>query len=187
MLRDFMEFLRAVWKEWVVLLTGGSLMAVLALYQVVSGKPAPQNILWSVVALTLIIAAFLAWRKEWIASVTGSPVHIDAAKIVRPYWDRTKIQADIYAKQYLGRHVRVRGILNDVSMELFSGFVQMKTGEVSIIASLSRWRMKPFLPLQSGALVTVVGRIDRISALGISLTNCEFIKVEEVPDPTNSN
>jgi hypothetical protein len=188
MLRDFIEFLRAVWKEWVVLLTGGGLMAALALWQLGTGKSVPASVNWLIVGFTLIVAAFLAWRKEWIASTTGSPVHVDPAQIVRPYWDRTKIQADIYAKQYLGRHVRLRAILSDVSTEgPLATFVHLKAGEVSITSMVPRWRARPFLPLAAGAVVTVAGRIEKIDALSISLSNCQFLKVEDVPDSSETH
>jgi hypothetical protein len=163
-------------------------MAIVLLWQGTSGKPVPPNALWVIIAATLIIAAFLAWRKEWIASTTGSPVTVDPAEIVRPYMgNRTQVQADIYAKQYLGRRVRVRAFLSDVHVEdWWFGVVHLRAGGVYIHTMLPRWRLNPFLLLPSGAIVTVVGRIDEITALGIGLKSCQFVKAEEASDESTS-
>ena len=72
MLRDFSSFVTAMWKEWKLLLTGSSIAVVLGL-STLFGLQLPKHIKWLVsgpspglliACLTLILAAFLSWRKE---------------------------------------------------------------------------------------------------------------------------
>jgi hypothetical protein len=62
-IRDFASYAAVLWQEWKVLLTGGSIMAAAALHGFVIGKPVPANVNWLIVGLTLILAAFLSWRR----------------------------------------------------------------------------------------------------------------------------
>jgi hypothetical protein len=66
MLRDFAGFLWALWTQWRSLLTGGSTMALVALWGMIGGKPVAPHIDWFIVGLTLMLASFAAWRHEWI-------------------------------------------------------------------------------------------------------------------------
>ena len=47
-----------------MLLTGGSIIALLQLTAFLSSWPAPKQINWLIVALTFIFASFMAWRTE---------------------------------------------------------------------------------------------------------------------------
>jgi uncharacterized membrane protein YfcA len=64
MLRDFVGFLLALWKEWKALLTGGTILAVVSLGQKITGKSVPRSTNWLIFGLTLLLASFFAWRKE---------------------------------------------------------------------------------------------------------------------------
>jgi hypothetical protein len=64
MLADICAFLVAIWHEWKTLLTGGTIIAIAWLIQTARDKTNPQSINWLIVGVTLICAAFLAWRKE---------------------------------------------------------------------------------------------------------------------------
>ncbi len=63
MFREFLEFLLSLWREWKALLTGGTIIAVLMLWQMASGKPVPSVFNWLVLGVTLLIAAFFSWIK----------------------------------------------------------------------------------------------------------------------------
>jgi hypothetical protein len=58
------SYLRALWRHWSKLLTGGSLMAVLAVWGITG------NALWpmvgiGVVGLTFLMASYEAWKEEY--------------------------------------------------------------------------------------------------------------------------
>jgi hypothetical protein len=79
-LRDFVSFLHALWNEWKVLLTGGSIIAALAIWGML-GKSLPYHLGQLVIGLTLVIAAFFAWRKERI-KYTCLRDEIDATQLI---------------------------------------------------------------------------------------------------------
>jgi hypothetical protein len=54
-----------------VLLTGGSIIAVLQAMTFLSAWPVPKQINWIIVALTFIIASFMAWRTEKQCTVSA--------------------------------------------------------------------------------------------------------------------
>lgn len=64
MLRDFRDFAFAIWGEWQTLLTGGTIIAISGLVQVLTDKPIPKGANWLIVAMTFIVASFFAWRRE---------------------------------------------------------------------------------------------------------------------------
>lgn len=94
MLRDFFEFVRALWKEWQALLTGGSIIALLWLLETVIRKPAIPSVNWLIVGLTFMIAAFFAWRKEWIRGGQGL-ANRTPKQLIGLFEGRTGIHADI--------------------------------------------------------------------------------------------
>jgi len=72
MVKDFIEFTRALWEQWKALLTGGSIIALLSLWDFATRKVVPRSLDWLILGLTLLIAAFLSWRKEWLRFDGGS-------------------------------------------------------------------------------------------------------------------
>src|SRR5213594_4083700 len=62
--RDLVKYLAALWQEWKTLLTGGSIIAVANLLGLITRTSLPSNVNWFIVGLTLVLAAFLAWRKQ---------------------------------------------------------------------------------------------------------------------------
>ena len=63
-LRDLADFVWALWREWKVLLTGGSLIALVTIWALATGVAVPYNLGWLIIALTFIGAAFMSWRRE---------------------------------------------------------------------------------------------------------------------------
>ena len=80
MLRDFLAFVAALWHEWAVLLTGGSIIALLSLWNFAGRKPVPQSANWLIVGITFILASFLAWRKQYLDAdkdfISRSPLEL---------------------------------------------------------------------------------------------------------------
>ncbi len=64
MLRDISTFLIALLHEWVVVLTGGAIIAVLQAWDL-STKAVPSSVKLVVLVLTCLVATFRAWRKEY--------------------------------------------------------------------------------------------------------------------------
>jgi hypothetical protein len=64
--REFREFSGLVWAHWKINLTGGTLLALLFLYQI-SGKSTPWWAYAGIAVLTLFVSCFLTWRAEHLA------------------------------------------------------------------------------------------------------------------------
>jgi hypothetical protein len=87
LLKDLLHFAHAFWGAWRVLLTGGSLIALLTLWSLTGQRPIPQNLAWLIVALTFLAASFLAWRKERQSAFREQRILVDEPVnlLVRPY------------------------------------------------------------------------------------------------------
>ena len=186
MLRDLVDFIFALWREWVPLLTGGSIIALLSLWQILTRKPVPRNLEWLVVGLTLLFAAFLSWRREWLRSdirlITVSP-----EKLIEPFEGRTNIHAGIYIKPYIGKRIKLVGTVREVSTWGLFGFVHLSAKGVQFTGLTMRWKVAEFALLaQEGVPISVTGRIKEIGHMGIQLVGLELIKVEAEADQTKS-
>ncbi|HTS07349.1 MAG TPA: hypothetical protein VMP68_17335 [Candidatus Eisenbacteria bacterium] len=82
MLIDFLRFLLAIWGEWQTLLTGGSVIAIAWMIEIVRDKPNPRNVNWLIVAVTFIFAAFLAWRRERKLSEALKGARLEVLKLI---------------------------------------------------------------------------------------------------------
>lgn len=65
MLRNVGLYLLALWRQWKVLLTGGSIMAVVAIWALFTNRGLPYNLGWLILGLTFIAASFMSWRREY--------------------------------------------------------------------------------------------------------------------------
>ena len=61
--RDLAGFIAALWREWKILLTGGTIMALVAIWALGTNRALPYNFGWLVLGLTFIAAAFMSWRR----------------------------------------------------------------------------------------------------------------------------
>jgi len=86
----------ALGKAWIVLLTGGIIMAALAGWNLASGKPLPQALNRLILDATLILAAFFAWRRERTENLILK-AQADRPDIRGTVW--TKIGGNPYADQ----------------------------------------------------------------------------------------
>jgi hypothetical protein len=66
-LRHVWQFVTAVLQQWAALVTGGVIVAVIALYERASERPFAGRLFWAGVIISLVAAVFLAWRKERLA------------------------------------------------------------------------------------------------------------------------
>ncbi len=182
MLRDFASFLAALWHEWKVFLTGGSVVAVLSLWNLAGWKPLPRDANWLILGLTFILAAFAAWRREWIDAgkdfTTVSP-----AELIRLFASGTNVLGESLVRPYLGKRARVTGTVYDVQNNGFGhwSFVFLSDPEVFVALWIPSRRMGPFMMLPKGTITTVVGRIHSVYKNGIRMKNCEMARREDTP------
>ena len=170
-------------------LDGGTLIALLFIVGAIRNKPMPSNVNWLVLGLTLIIAAFLAWRREWIENGKG---FIDATplQIAKLVWDVTGVAARSHIRPYRNKWIRVTGRLTEVTDLVFPMmYVRVEYGDQAgkrceVVMAMSRWKAAPFVPLPRGTTVTVAGRIKKITGYMIDLSDVEFISAEGLPAST---
>jgi hypothetical protein len=62
--RHIWEFIVAVARQWSTIVTGGFIAALILLYEHKTGEPIAGRLFWIAVITSLVIAVFLAWRKE---------------------------------------------------------------------------------------------------------------------------
>lgn len=181
MLRDFASFLAALWREWKVFLTGGSVVAVLSLWNLAGWKPIPHKVNWLIVGLTFTLAAFAAWRKEWIDSGRGF-ITVPPAELTKIFLAGTKVLGQTLQKPYVGKRLKVTGTVYDVENNGFgaTSFVHLSDPGVFVALFIPSRKMKPFMLLPKGTTITVVGRIHSLYANGIRMTNCELARREDV-------
>jgi len=179
MLRDIGCFVAAVWAEWKALLTGGSIIAALSIWSIATSKAVPRNVNWLIVGLTLVMAAFLAWRKEWIENGKG---FVDASprEIMELVRNVTGVAANSRVKPYLHKWIKVTGRLGEVSHVTFPlSYVRVNCGEgdigEAVTMMLMRWKAAPFVPLTKGTVVTIAGRIVEVRSYEISLRNITLL------------
>jgi hypothetical protein len=180
MFRDSVDFLWALWREWKTLLTGGSIIALLFLWQIATRKIVSQNINWLIVGLTLILAAFLSWRRLWVRDKSQF-VDVRPAELVAFFNDRTELHAKLHTRPYIGKRVKIAARINAVSSD---GMVQIITTDgVRIHAFAGWWRAKEFALWATESELIVTGRIRLIDAIGIDLAGIEVLGV--APDKGN--
>jgi len=174
MFRDFLSFIVALWREWKVLLTGGTIFAVLALWNFFGRKPLPQSIGWFIAGFTLILAAFFAWRRQWVIADQNF-LALPLETLTQLAQNRTKVHANALIKSYLGKKIRCTGIIENVFPSGILGFVIMECGTLQITLRLSRWRFRAFVHFAKGTPITVVGRIRAVTVGNIELKNCDIV------------
>jgi hypothetical protein len=191
MLRDFLFFLRALGQRWVVLLTGGGIVAIPALLTFIGAKSLPQSVNWLIVGLTLMLAAFFSWRTEWIKAGRWL-VNIDFDKVGEICSSRTGPQARKLLRQYFGKRTTVTGTLSNIHESngpgLFPTYVYLDSGKddnvrVSVHVFPWNWIFRDISAFPPGSIVTVSGRIVGLSTLWTALSSPELISAELPPNP----
>jgi hypothetical protein len=174
-----LEFLVSIWAEWKVLLTGGSILAILSLVGLATGKTAPRNVNWAVLGATLILAAFAAWRKEWIQNSRGF-IDVKIDEITKSVRGVTDVYARIKRKPFLHKWVRITGTVSAVS-PMFppvpAVYVSVECEKCSVFFFVPFWKAGYFTPLAAGTEITLAGRIVDISSYRLKLASVELLSV----------
>ena len=108
MLRDLKEFLAAFLREWVIVLTGGVVIALLTLYQFLTGKSVTQGVASTILALLFLVVSFRMWRKQWVEASREMPSTVfgELTKLVQTQMEVSSIRL---IRPYLRKRVRVTG------------------------------------------------------------------------------
>ena len=169
MFRDFILFVAALWHEWKTLLTGGSIIALVTVWSLSSGKPLPQTVNWLIVGLTMMLASFLSWRKQWMEA-DKDYVSLLPSELTSLAKEGAALHAETSVKPYIGKRIRVTGTINNMFYAgPWASIVWLDCDEKRVTLLLSRWGLKPFAPLPIGTPITVVGRIVEISLVEVTL------------------
>jgi tRNA_anti-like len=134
-----------------------------------------------------------------VSSVTNAPqlqsqpqastrpfVDVDVAYLATLYRTHSSAQADVVAKDYVGKWIKTTGAVNDVKRDQFLGSesayvtIQLPTKEALgmyvIFAKFSQPSfMERALTLNRGELVSIVGRIHKADNMGLVLEECEIV------------
>ncbi len=177
--REFITFIVSLFKEWGTLLTGGALAAALSIWSIVSGRSTPLHIGWIFLWLTLIMAAFFSWRKQW-REAENNFVQIGPAALMHLRKNKTSPHADTILKPYIGKRLKLNANFMDIAdVAFFVKILHFECEDVSISALVAPWTAKRFLPLPRLSKLTITGTITEIRSLGISISGIEI-----VPTPT---
>lgn len=182
MLRDFGYFIAALWREWKVLLTGGSIFATYSLWNLAGWKPLPQNINWLILGATLILASFFSWRREWIEA-NRDILAVRPAELVKLFASGTNVHGDTLVEPYIGKRLRATGTVYNVQRNPigYMSYVFLQAEGAMLALWIPRRALGPFIPLPKGTIVTVVGRIHSVFEGGIRMTNCALAHAEDSP------
>jgi hypothetical protein len=160
LLKSVGRYVLALWAQWKVLLTGSSIIALAAIWALLTGRALPNTVGWLIVGITFIAASFLAWRREYeqarAVQTTRSPREERQARIAR--WRRMVMETHIAMQrqrnktvtELLERHPdfpSIRSHLSERSKEGLSG---------------RRLILRPDQSTMDGALHSILDDIDRM-------------------------
>jgi hypothetical protein len=178
-LHDILAFSRSLWDEWVSIATGSGLLALVWLLERTAQLDVPTEWNWLIVSFTFMAAAFLSWRRQWIAA--GCGFHsVKPQELISLRKGRTSILSDTLLKPYMNKRIRVTGSLNEVKLYPPIGANAYLVVEgVLITVKAGPWKSRLFTPLPVGAEITLSGRI---TAVGHSAVELGGVEVERVVD-----
>lgn len=94
MLDQFWNYVCALCREWIALLSGGLITVALGLWERYQGKSVPGGTYGFVIGLCLFVASFLAWRKEYSANRTGPDIIME--------WESSSGHQDVLTLRNIG-------------------------------------------------------------------------------------
>jgi hypothetical protein len=196
MLRDFWSFITALWREWRLFLTGGSIVALYSLWNLAGWKPLPQSVNWLILGLTFVLAAFSAWRREWMEAARDI-ITVRPSALVNLFDSGTEVLGETLVKPYIGKRLRATGEVSNVQRgygPLSTSYVFLMSDGVMLALWIPSREFGKFVLLPKGATVTVVARIHSVYHGGIRMTNVAIVRAEDgstqpeglqspIPDP----
>jgi hypothetical protein len=195
-IRDFAAFLSALWHEWKILLTGGSIVAVLALLSFGGVKSIPQYVNWLIIGVTFVMAVFHAWRNERtnVARTkrdvsTEVPVPASAPErividvtpeyLMGFYKEHTDVQAAKLAESYIGKWIKQSGKVANVasseSMRTWEVYFADSRAEYIVSLAFDQTWADRVSVLKRGEQISVLGQIGRFDGSHLHLVHCELL------------
>ena len=197
-LRDFANYLKALWREGKALVMGGSVFALIAIYGLATNKSVPVNIGYAVLGVTFVLAGFSAWRKEsqektrLQGDLDSFQKHLDSQGIYqRPgmvFVDETpafltqffKQHASIQAKKlvqpYLGKWIKLSNVtVSDIEAQSqrYRVPAHCADGEMVFMYFDEKWFERVSI-LRRGSQIAIIGRITSLENF-LTLDNCEIL------------
>ena len=168
-----------------VLLTGGSTVALLALLTFAGAKPISQSVNWLILGTTLVAASFLAWSREWVKGGSGF-IDIDFKSLEPIFEGHTTPQRRRLLRQYIGQRVRLTGALLDIRESagpgLFPSSISIRSEEkisVQLDVFVRDLSFRRVSLLERGTTLTVSGRMrDIASPTHVFLSGCELPRID---------
>jgi hypothetical protein len=179
--REFSTFIVSLFREWAVLLTGGTLAAFFVIWSNVSGRPIPLHAGWFFLSLTLLASAFLSWRKQW-REAENNFVQIGPNAPMKLREGKTSPHANSVLGPYIGKRIRITGTFVDIADTVIGmKILQIKCEGVLISGHIAFWTARRFVPLPKGEVITVTGTIIEIDSLSITINGIEIVPNPSVP------
>ena len=169
-------------------MTGGSIIALVAAWGLVGGKPVPQGVNWLIVGVTLILAAFLSWRVEWIKAGQWF-VDLNFKNMARACDGLTGLQMEQVLHHYVGKRVKISGRLRDITRPAYGNpflrfvHIQSDAEEFTNLRVWSwNWSFKGVDAFPKDSVLTVSGQICWLGCLHhditMNLSGCELIRAD---------
>lgn len=179
MLRELFIFASAIWAEWTVLLTGGSIAAIVWITNL-SGHRIPLYVNWLVFGVTFGLSSFFAWRKQWVAAGSGE-TSITLVKLLELREGKTTPRAKLALKPHIGKRITISGSLTDIStvVPLVASLIFLSSDGVSVGAYISYWKAQSLAVLPKESVVTLSGRISRVNGVSVVLNSCEILETSD--------
>jgi hypothetical protein len=198
--RYFVSFLAAVLRQWGVIVSGGVIVGLIALFEHFSGRSLAGWPLKVAIGLSLLAAVFFAWRKErqqWERVGGLAPLSATPRELMSAYDGRTTSQGEKLAEAYKGKWLKVEGTISDaveygLTMALIGSSVIVTLAPIlsyGMPAVFLRFGIKwrsPLSVLTSKETIVVLGQIEKVEKHNIWLKRCELLEVR-VAQPETEN
>jgi hypothetical protein len=189
----------SVAHQWGVLVSGGIIVGLIALYEHFSQRSIYGWPLWSAVIGSLVTAFFLAWRveRQQVERLSVNTLPLTVTELIAVFKDRTDVQGDKLAKAYIGKWINVSGVLGNVSKYMtfvpFVGHAYVTFEHVAetlgrnVFMNFNRKWIPLLTVLRPGESITVFGRIRKITRHDVWLERCELIDVSRTDKPESQD
>jgi hypothetical protein len=162
------------------ILTGGTMWATLVLLQKTMGITVPPSMDDVIVALTLIAATFMAWRKQWIINSQHELADVILHTLTARYVGRTYAHARAMIQPYIGRRIKVTGTLRNFYGHILGvSQAAITVDNVIVILRMPVWKARWLAPLPIDTVITVSGRIADVDSSSVRLDSVEILDVDD--------
>jgi hypothetical protein len=172
---EFSAFIKSLWEEWKILLTGGTPSAGLVFWGYASGRPLLHIIGWVFLAITFLLSVFFSLRKQW-REAEKNFIDLSPSELVKLREGKSSPHAKTLMKPFIGKRIKVSGKFKDIE-DLFYGvkLVHLDVADLRISARVWLLAGNKFVPIPPGEMITLIGTINSVESSSIFLTSIELI------------